>query len=112
MKQQSRPTSRISDLIRRLFWGGKLVQSECTHLDQIQEVSPSAQGCEDCLKTGDEWVHLRMCLVCGHVGCCDNSKNRHATRHFHATKHPIIKSLEPGENWMWCYLDDYLHVPA
>lgn len=77
----------------------------CTHLGQIQEITPSANGCEDCLKTGDSWVHLRVCLICGHVGCCDNSKNRHATRHFHETNHPLIASYEPGENWIWCYVD-------
>ncbi len=77
----------------------------CTHLDQIQDVSPSAQGCEECLKLGDEWVHLRICRICGKVGCCDNSKNKHATRHFHETGHAIIQSFEPGEDWMWCYLD-------
>ena len=85
--------------------GGYFMQAECTHLDQIQDVSPSADGCEDCLKTGDNWVHLRICLVCGHVGCCDNSKNKHATQHFHATGHPLIQSLEPGETWRWCYVD-------
>ena len=78
----------------------------CTHLEQIREVTASARGCEDCLKTGDSWVHLRVCLICGHVGCCDQSKNRHATRHFHATKHPIIQSFEPGEEWLYCYPDD------
>lgn len=61
--------------------------TQCTHLDQIQKVTPSAPGCEECLKTGDEWVHLRLCLICGHVGCCDSSKNKHATKHFHATGH-------------------------
>jgi uncharacterized UBP type Zn finger protein len=79
--------------------------TQCTHTNMIQEVTPSANGCEDCLKTGDEWVHLRLCLTCGHVGCCDSSQNKHATRHFHATGHPIVKSFEPGENWMWCYID-------
>jgi uncharacterized UBP type Zn finger protein len=78
---------------------------QCTHLDQIKEVTPSANGCEDCLKTGDTWVHLRLCLSCGHVGCCDSSKNKHATKHFHATHHPIIASFEHGENWGWCYVD-------
>lgn len=78
----------------------------CQHIDQIREVVPSAAGCEDCLKTGDPWVHLRICLICGHVGCCDNSKNRHATQHFHATGHPIIQSFQPGENWRWCYVDE------
>ena len=77
----------------------------CQHLDQIRPVTPSAAGCEDCLKTGDRWVHLRLCLICGHVGCCDSSPNRHATRHFHATGHAIIRSFEPGEDWCWCYLD-------
>ena len=80
--------------------------AKCTHLAQIHEVTPSAQGCEDCLKTGDAWVHLRLCKSCGHVGCCDSSKNRHATRHFHQTQHPIIKSFEPGEEWGYCYVDD------
>ena len=63
-------------------------------------------GCEECLKTGDEWVHLRICRSCGHVGCCDSSKNKHATKHFHRTKHPIMKSLERGEYWGWCFVDD------
>jgi uncharacterized UBP type Zn finger protein len=78
----------------------------CTHRNQIQMVTPSANGCEDCLKIGDQWVHLRICLVCGHVGCCDSSKNKHATQHFHATQHPIIQSFEPGEDWLWCYIDN------
>lgn len=79
--------------------------AKCTHQNQIQEVTPSANGCEDCLKTGDEWMHLRMCMTCGYVGCCDSSKNKHATKHSHATTHPIVKSLEPGQDWMWCYVD-------
>jgi CPA2 family monovalent cation:H+ antiporter-2 len=77
----------------------------CLHVDQTREVIPSARGCEDCLRIGDAWVHLRICMTCGHVGCCDSSKNKHATRHSHETGHPIIKSLEPGEDWSWCYLD-------
>lgn len=80
----------------------------CTHLNQISTVTPSAAGCEDCLKTGDTWVHLRECLICGHVGCCDSSKNKHATQHFHATNHPIIQSFEPGEDWRWCYIDQVM----
>ena len=80
--------------------------TECTHIDQIQDVTPSADGCEDCLKIGDEWVNLRVCLTCGHVGCCDNSKNKHATKHHHQTHHPIIASYEEGENWIWCYVDE------
>jgi len=81
-------------------------QSSCTHLDQIRNVKPSASGCEECLKMKDHWVHLRMCLSCGHVGCCDSSKNKHATKHFHATRHPIMRSIQPGESWRWCYPDE------
>lgn len=77
----------------------------CTHRDQIAEVTPKSQGCAECLKLGDRWVSLRMCLKCGNVGCCDSSKNKHATAHFHATGHPIIRSIEPGESWKWCYVD-------
>ena len=78
----------------------------CTHLDQIRDVTPSANGCEDCLQSGDSWVHLRLCLTCGHVGCCDSSPNKHATAHFHQTQHPIIRSFEPGEDWAFCYPDN------
>jgi uncharacterized UBP type Zn finger protein len=80
----------------------------CTHLDQITvfELPESVAGCEECLKTGDAWLHLRICLVCGHVGCCDDSPNRHATAHYHESGHPLIRSLEPGEDWSWCYLDE------
>ncbi len=77
----------------------------CTHLNQVQNVTPNTTGCEECLASGDRWVHLRLCLVCGHVGCCDSSKNKHATQHFHQTSHPLIKSFEVGENWGWCYID-------
>ena len=80
----------------------------CSHLDQIQTVTPQTDGCEECLRTGNDWVHLRLCLTCGHVGCCDDSKNKHATAHFHSTGHPVIESLERGENWRWCYVDDVL----
>ncbi len=78
----------------------------CTHLDQIRDVKPSAKGCEDFLKIGGRWVHLRMCEICGHVGCCDSSPNKHATKHFHTTKHPIMRSIEPDESWGWCYVDE------
>jgi hypothetical protein len=78
----------------------------CPHLETIdRDVRPRAKGCEECLKMGDTWVHLRLCMQCGHVGCCDDSKNKHATRHFHRSKHPIIRSLEPGETWGWCFVD-------
>jgi len=82
------------------------MKDACTHLDQIQEVTPSARGCEDCLCGGGQWLHLRLCLTCGHVGCCDSSPNKHATKHYHATKHPLIRSFEPGEEWVWCYADE------
>jgi hypothetical protein len=81
---------------------------DCTHLDQIKAVVPSAKGCEDCLRIGDTWVHLRLCLICGHVGCCDSSPNHHATRHFRKSHHPIIKSFEPGEEWGWCFVDEVM----
>jgi Zn-finger in ubiquitin-hydrolases and other protein len=77
----------------------------CTHLDAIREVEPDADGCSECLALGDAWFHLRMCTSCGHVGCCDSSKNRHATRHANAAAHPIMRSFEPGESWMWCVVD-------
>ena len=77
----------------------------CTHQNQIRKVTPSAKGCEGCLETGDPWVQLRMCLSCGHVGCCDSSKGKHATRHFEATGHPIMQSVEPEQSWRWCYVD-------
>lgn len=80
--------------------------AQCTHLDQIRFTETATRVCEDCVKTGDRWVHLRMCLSCGHVGCCDSSKNKHATRHFRATGHPLARSIEPGEGWVWCYVDE------
>ena len=81
----------------------------CQHFSQIKKgVKPNTDGCEECLKMHDTWVHLRLCLECGHVGCCDSSKNKHATKHFHATKHPIMQSIEPGESWKWCYVDEML----
>ena len=83
----------------------------CAHLDQIRDVEPSAPGCEECLKTGDTWVHLRECLSCGHVGCCDSSPNRHATKHFRAMEHPIVRSFEPGEDRIWCYVDEIVMMP-
>jgi uncharacterized UBP type Zn finger protein len=79
---------------------------ECTHLDQVDpDAQPSADGCEDCLRDGGQWLHLRMCRTCGHVGCCDSSPSRHATAHNESTGHPLISSFEPGEAWWWCYPD-------
>jgi uncharacterized UBP type Zn finger protein len=85
----------------------------CTHLCQIRDVAlRRPEGCEECLELGDTWIHLRLCMICGHVGCCDASKNRHATKHFHATGHPIIRSLERREHWMWCYVDEVMLEPV
>jgi hypothetical protein len=79
----------------------------CTHLDEVAvlQLPDEVAGCEDCLRTGGKWLHLRICLTCGRVGCCDDSPNRHATAHAHKTEHPIVRSLEPGEDWSWCYVD-------
>lgn len=96
------------DQLYELIQNGQLDPSTCAHLDQIQNVHASASGCEDCLKIGGEWVNLRICLVCGHVGCCDDSPNKHATKHYHEAGHPIIQSFNPGESWIYCYPDDAL----
>jgi hypothetical protein len=77
----------------------------CSHLDQAGNVHPQSDGCEECLAIGGEWVHLRLCLTCGHVGCCNDSPNRHALAHFQAAGHAIIRSFEPGEDWAWCWID-------
>lgn len=82
--------------------------SPCKHLDHPRITTTTKHVCEECIKGGDTWVHLRLCMECGHVGCCDSSKNKHATRHFHATKHPVIRSIEPGETWTWCYVDEVM----
>ena len=80
----------------------------CTHLDSVADVAPSDDGCHECLQTGGWWVHLRMCQSCGHIGCCDNSPGKHATAHHEDTRHPIIRSAEPGEDWSWCYPDELM----
>ena len=79
---------------------------KCGHTGQIKNVKARTHGCQECLQSGDSWIHLRLCMICGHVGCCDSSKNKHATKHFHASEHPIIKSFERGEDWGWCYVDE------
>ena len=88
--------------------------SRCTHLDQVEfaTVPEDVAGCEDCLRTGERWVHLRMCQTCGHIGCCDSSPNKHATAHHDATGHPIVRSAEPGEDWIWCYVDELAFTVA
>ena len=88
--------------------------ASCSHLESITvtELPAEIPGCEDCLKIGGRWVHLRVCLVCGHAGCCDQSPNRHATKHYHATQHPLIRSMERGEDWGYCYPEDLFIEPA
>jgi uncharacterized UBP type Zn finger protein len=83
------------------------VAEACDHLDSIHDVAPASDGCEDCLRIGASWVHLRQCMTCGHIGCCDESPNRHATAHWRSRQdHPIIRSFEPDETWYWCYPDE------
>jgi len=84
------------------------MSDQCEHLDTVEDVDPSSEGCEDCLATGGRWVHLRMCQQCGHLGCCDSSPNRHATAHWRDSGHPIVRSYEPGEDWWWCYPDELM----
>lgn len=106
MKKDATGGVRIATAIKVAIEQGKQKTKGCTHIAQIQDVVPSAEGCEDCLVIGDEWVHLRLCLTCGYVGCCDDSKNKHATHHHHKSGHPMIVSYEEGENWLWCYVDE------
>lgn len=84
-----------------------MAKKNCDHFKNIIKVKPNSEGCFECLKSGEEWVHLRLCLTCGNVGCCNDSKNKHATKHFINSDHPTIKSFEPGEEWMFCYVDDF-----
>ena len=110
MRSPMKNSQTVSQFIQHTRQTIDTKDTDCTHLDRIQDVKPSAEGCEDCLKTGDRWVHLRMCLICGYVGCCDNSVNTHARKHFHKTQHALIMSMEvgPSEKWIWCYLDEAL----
>lgn len=103
--------SRLNELIRDLSKSNQLEDVGCGHKDQVKAVTPMSDGCVDCLKMGDTWVHLRLCLTCGYVGCCDNSKNRHGSKHYASVRHPLIKSFEPGEDWVWCFPDEALLFP-
>jgi len=88
-------------------------EAQCAHLDQVRDVDPKTpDGCEECLKMGMGWVHLRMCSICGHVGCCDQSQGKHATKHFHSSGHPVMRSFQPEEDWGWCYVDNLFIEPA
>jgi uncharacterized UBP type Zn finger protein len=106
MSEKPPRPSRLVDSLRKHVSGIRQVGKACSHRDQIQDVTPSAEVCAACLAAGDTWVHLRMCMICGNVGCCNDSKNKHASKHFAETNHPIMKSLEPGEDWMYCFIDE------
>jgi uncharacterized UBP type Zn finger protein len=85
----------------------------CTHLDMIETFEANTpEGCEECLQSGSRWVHLRLCLTCGHVGCCDSSPNKHASKHAAEHEHPLVQSFEEGEDWIWCYVDEVAMQPA
>ncbi len=106
MKADSKGNVHIAERINQYIESGRMDKGACTHISEIQNVTPSSEGCGSCLEMGDSWVHLRLCLFCGHVGCCDNSKNKHATKHYHESKHSIIVSYEKGEDWLYCYPDE------
>ena len=86
--------------------------AQCSHFDHVRitKLPEASEGCQECLASGDPWCHLRLCLECGHVGCCDSSPNRHATKHAEETGHPLIRSIQPGEDWSWCYVDEVAMV--
>ena len=84
----------------------------CTHVDLIRQVTPSADGCEDCLRIGGWWIHLRMCLTCGHVGCCNSSPNRHASTHAREVDHPVAQAWGADEDWIWCFVDEVYVEPG
>lgn len=111
MENQPKRKMPDGEYLRRRIWSQGKDPKGCTHRNQIRDVTPASEGCAQCLEMGDTWVHLRMCLTCGHVGCCDNSKNKHATRHHAETDHPIVRSFEPGEDWRWCYVDGVILPP-
>lgn len=92
---------------RKVWSAARMLPPPCDHVDSIRvaDLPEPLLGCEECLETGDQWIHLRMCLTCGRVGCCDASPNRHATAHFHESGHPLIRSAEPDEEWAWCFAD-------
>lgn len=99
-----------SDLLYSLIENGELDPTACSHMGQASNVTPSSPGCEDCMKIGAEWINLRICLVCGHVACCESSPHQHANKHYHASGHPLIQSFNPGERWIYCYPDDLVLI--
>src|SRR4029077_20595073 len=109
--KDSKVRRHLQGLIQASDVQGIVMANKCIHLNQVREVTPHTDGCKECLENGDDWVHLRLCLTCGHVGCCDDSNNKHASAHFHSKGHPIIESLEPGEDWRWCFVDEIILTP-
>lgn len=104
--------AKMPNWLLRLAWTGQLREKSCQHLDQAREVQASSDGCEECLELGERWVHLRMCLTCGHIGCCSSSKHDHAHQHFKATGHALIKPYQQRQmDWIWCYEDKALLTP-
>ena len=97
---------RIPETILRVALTRRLKEKPCSHLHLIQHRQPTTDVCQDCVDVGDSWPSLRMCLICGYAGCCDTSKNKHMQKHVEETGHPLIRSIEPGEGWIWCYEDD------
>jgi uncharacterized UBP type Zn finger protein len=93
------------DVFRIQFWSQGRQEEECSHLGQYTDVVPGSDGCEECLAMGDTWVHRRLCMTCDHVGCCDDSKNKHASKHYQAMDHPLVTPMEAGQEWLWCYAD-------
>ena len=97
---------RFPEFLLKLLFTRQLAEKTCSHLDQIEAVRPETDVCPQCVELGDTWPALRMCLICGFVGCCDTSKNKHMLAHVHETGHPIIRSIQHGEAWIWCYEDE------
>jgi uncharacterized UBP type Zn finger protein len=100
---------RLMNVFLRRAWTGQFTRRPCSHLDMISDVQPASEVCQQCVALGDSWPALRMCLTCGHVGCCEKTRNQHALKHFQATGHPLARPYkERGMNWIWCYLDKTL----
>lgn len=112
MSKRANEWQEAYQAVRKNVQNGDLDDKGCTHFSQMREVTPSADGCEDCLKIGDQWVHLRICLICGYVGCCNDSKNKHASKHHQSSQHPLMMSFEPGEDWLYCYHDELIVFPT
>jgi uncharacterized UBP type Zn finger protein len=105
MGQRATRGIRIPHWALRLLFTGTLKQKSCSHLDLIRVTTPTARVCADCVASGDTWPELRMGIVCGYGGCCDQAKNQHARKHFESTGHLLVRSIEPNADWMWCYVD-------